>query len=142
MAGFQSCARERGNEGLTSKDTTQLLNAQTHKPKSGYHAQRKEVRLDGIVSMRLMSRRDCRIATAITWPGPRRAASRTRVTPAEPLGPEHLTSTKHEVATTKIQSNNRLKSKVYWTSRASLNFPAPWNLYHIHELIPVLGPTS
>jgi hypothetical protein len=66
MAGFQRCGRERGNEGVTSKDTTQLLNAQTQKLKKKYHAQKKGVRLECILRMRLMSRRDCRIATEIT----------------------------------------------------------------------------
>lgn len=58
-------SKERGKE-VTSRDTMQLSNAQTRKPKKRYHAQKTEVRREGILRMRLMSRRDCRIATAIT----------------------------------------------------------------------------
>ena len=41
-SGSQSRGRERGNEGGTSKDTTQLLNAQTQKPKNGITLERRK----------------------------------------------------------------------------------------------------
>jgi hypothetical protein len=105
MVGSQSCGRERGNERVTSKDTTQLLNAQTYKLKKGYHAQRNEVRLEGILRTRLMLRRDCRIATAITWTEPRACLHHGQG--SEPLSPSirQALSTRHGFAIAKLPDN-------------------------------------
>lgn len=63
MVGSECCCKNRGGKGASSIDTTQVLNARMHMPKDTCHAHTTEVRLEDIPHMRLMTRRDCGIAT-------------------------------------------------------------------------------